>query len=83
MTTKAQRRQRKIAEIHGKQFSLERVVLNAARALRGSVRKHGPDNIPAATWIRFFNAEDALHAFHAERQRLDAASNQDSPTKEK
>ena len=71
MTTKAQRRNRAIAEKHGKQFALERTVLNAARALRGSIRKHGlPDTmIPYSTWLRFLNAEDALHAFHADRQR--------------
>lgn len=70
MTTKAQRKQRRIAEQRGKQFALERAVLNAARALQGALVKHRfPEDIPDTTWLRFSKAEEALHEYHAERQR--------------
>jgi hypothetical protein len=41
MTTKAQRKMRRVAETHGKQYALERAVLNAARALRGAIQLRG------------------------------------------
>jgi hypothetical protein len=72
MTTRAQRKQRRIAEQRGVKFALERAVLNAARALMGSVRTHGCSSIPDTTWARFIKAETALHEHHAERQRKSA-----------
>lgn len=69
MTSKYQRRMEGVAAKHGERFALERTVLDAARALRGSVKKYGTEMVPSETWQRFLNAEDALHAFHAERQR--------------
>ena len=69
MSTKAQRKMRRVAETHGKQYALERSVLNAARALRGAVTMHGIHHVSMTTWERFLKAEDALNDFHAERQR--------------
>lgn len=69
MTTKAQRLQRRISEKHGVEFALERAVLNAARAIMGSVMKYGRTSIPDSTWARFIKAETALHEYHAERLR--------------
>lgn len=69
MTTKYQRRMLRVAANHGVQFALERTVLNAARALMGSARKHGRYNIALVAWARFEKAENALYEFHAERQR--------------
>lgn len=69
MSTKAQRRMKRVAAKHGKQFALERSVLSAARALMGAVRNHGWNWLPETTCERFEKAELALHEFHAERQR--------------
>jgi hypothetical protein len=69
VTTKAQRKMRRVAETHGKQYALERAVLNAARALRGAIQLRGITGVTFTTWARFLKAEDALNDFHAERQR--------------
>lgn len=80
MTTRAQKLQKRIAAKHGKQFALERAVLNAARALRGALVKHTyPEGIPDTTWLRFNVAADALHEYHAAkaRRRVDSKANPD------
>lgn len=78
MSTKAQRKMRRVAEQRGKQFALERSVLNAARALVGAYYKHRGTwaAIPETTWDRFIRSERALHDFHAERQRAASSATQ-------
>lgn len=69
MSTKSQRRMKRIAARHGEKFALERSVLSAARVLMGSIRKYGREAVPWPTWERFYRAESRLQDFHAERQR--------------
>lgn len=60
---------RRVADVYGEQFALERSVLSAARALRGAITLRGIAGVSYTTWARFLKAEDALNDFHAERQR--------------